>query len=197
MSGAGSAVNWWLEGGKILANGVVAGAVVFSLGVWRDRRARRRAGRALASKLADIFERYASDCADIPHQNAASSMNGAYDFSAVARIPEFPELPEDPAGWQALHRHLDIDARTFATTVKHAREMVSGVAENGDAIDAAVECNKQALQRGLAALNLAKRLRRHFRLKAFDPPWPMEAGMKEQLERILAREARSAASATD
>jgi len=197
MSGAGAAVNWWLEGGKILANGVVAGAVVFSLGVWRDRRARRRAGRALASKLIDLFERYATDCADVPHQNAASQMDGPYDFAAVARLPDFPELPEDPSGWPALDRHLDIDARTFATTVKHAREMINATAEHGDAIDMAVETNKLALQRGLAALDLAKRLRRHFRLKAFDPPWPMEAGMKEQLERILAREARSASSATD
>lgn len=192
MSGAGSAVNWWLEGGKILANGVVAGAVVFSLGVWRDRRARRRAGRALASKLIDLFERYATDCADVPHQNAASQMDGPYDFAAVARLPDFPELPEDPSGWQALDRHLDLDARTFATTVKHAREMIHATGENGDAVDMAVEANKLALQRGLAALDLAKRLRRHFRLKAFDPPWPMEAGMKEQLERILAREAKAA-----
>lgn len=197
MGGAGGAVNWWLEGGKILANGVVAGIVVVGLNAWRERRARSRAGRALATKLIDLFERFASDCSDIPHQNAANSMNGGYEFAAIARFPDFPPLPEDAAGWQALDRHLDVEARTFATTVKHAREMINGCSEHGDAVDTMVETNKQALQRGLAALNLAKRLRAHYGLKSFVAPWPMEAGMVEQLERILTREIRARAAATD
>jgi hypothetical protein len=198
MSGdPGGQINWWLEGAKILANGLVAGLVVFCLNAWRDRRARHRAARALAAKLIDLFERYASDCSDIPHQNAAAQRDGPYDWASLARIPEFPELPEDAAGWQALGGDLDIRARTFATTVKHAREMISGVMENGDADEGQVEIEIHALQRGLDALDLAKRMRRRFGMAAFDPPWPMEAGMKEQLERIRARQARAAASALD
>lgn len=180
---------------KAFAGGIIAAAITLAVNGRRLDKDLERAARTLAIQLTDIFERYALECASIPGQHAGNQRDNPYDYSRIATLPAVPDLPTDEAGWRALDTALAIDARTFATRRRQSGDMVTGVAEHGDADDIEGEVEDQAVILGDAAWRLAVRFRTRYKLGASHVTWDIADHFVQGFARIEQTRVANAAHA--
>lgn len=176
---------------KIALGGVLASFITLYINGRRQDRELHRAASNIAGQLIAQFEGYAIACVKVPAQNAEGrrGCQDPYDGSGLSSLPEFPDLPQDDAGWRALPLGLAIDCRTFTARVGLSQDAVSSLADHGDADDVHQEMDKQALILTLGAWRLAADLRERFAIAKGNAGWPIEEESRRRLEEIQAREA--------
>lgn len=182
---------------KAVAGGIIASSITLYVNGYRLDKDIERAARTLAIQLTDIFERFGLECAAIPNQHAANGRDNPYDYSGIAALPTVPDLPSDDAGWRALDTVLAIDARTFATRRRQSGNVVSGIAEYGDADDIEGEVEDQAIVLGDAAWNLALRFRERYKLGATHVDWNIADHFKQGFARIAQEKAENVVYAAE
>jgi hypothetical protein len=161
---------------KVLVGGLLAAGLALFFSGRRQDRDLERAGRQLAIRLIDLFERFAYACAEVPSKNAMHPRHEPYDFGSLAHLPALDPLPDDDAGWRAIEPSFAIDGRTFGGRIEQARGAISWAGEGGgDADDMEVEINHQSCVLGEEAWNLARRMREHYGLGEARPGWDIDA----------------------
>lgn len=162
----------WLQTVINLVIAIIGGtlAAIISLSVDGRRRTqdRNRAASHLATRLIDVFERYAVSCANAIQTNNNNYHESPYDFQGIASLPTLDALPEDDIGWRAIDPTLSIEAQTFGNRITGSEQFIRGVVEYGDSEDVESEVNKHATLLGASAWNFAASLRNRYAFPAGD-----------------------------
>lgn len=191
-----AALDPWLnagaEIGKIALGGVLAAFVTLFVTGLRQTRELERAASHLATRLVDIFERFGIGCGDIRQFHLNTQAEDPYDWSAVGRLPELPNLPEDDVGWRAIESRFAIFARTFGIRLDRAAGAIRWEAEQSDADETAFEVERQATTLGLEALGFARDIRVRYEFPAADFGWDLRGHLESELARIAAVDERRA-----
>lgn len=186
----------WLAGlgevAKIGVGGVLAATVTLYFNGRRQNRELDRAARSLATRLIEIFERYAAACAEAHHWQAHKSMEDPYDWSAVGSVPALGELPDDDAGWRAIEPRFAIFARTFGMRIERSIGIVRWEAEMTDAEDTAYEVERQVAKLGHEAISYSAELRSQYSLGDADFGWDLRGHFIGELHRNEVRDAAKA-----
>lgn len=147
----------------------------------RERKASRQQGHYLALRLANLLERFASDCHSfVKHIDVAFDANG--DPSTFpTTLPAAPLYPEDDSGWRNLdsalaHRVLALTIdRNAAQTVVDADLLESG------SRSAPFECSRLAAILGLQAWEIAVAIRTKYRLLEYRPQFPFHEALSKRV----------------
>lgn len=171
---------------KIALGGVVAASVTLFVTGLRQTRELDRAASHLATRMVDIFERFGIGCGDVRQFHLNSQAEDPYDWSAVGRLPGFPDLPEDDVGWRAIEARFAIFARTFGIRLDRAAGAIRWEAEQSDADETAFEVERQAATLGLEALEFARDIRARYKFPEADFGWDLRGHLESELARIAA-----------
>jgi len=182
---------------KTVAGGMIAAIITLAVSGRRLDKDLERASRMLAIQLTDIFERFALECAAIPNQHAGNRREAPNDYGGIAPLPTVQNLPTDDAGWRALDAALAIDARTFDTRRQQSANVVSNIAEYGDADDIEGEVEDQAIILGDAAWKLALTFRERYKLGPTHIGWNVADHFAQGFARMAQQKEQNALYAAE
>lgn len=165
--------------------GVFVGAVLNQgYTTFKEWRGRRRSGEIVAMILAFALEDYADKCASTRATFADYRSSRGASGEPDASLPILPDFSEK-TDWRSLGKKYAADALAFHARVGIERGYVRAMWEHADADEGWSEVAARAVELGVAALKIAQRLRKDFRL---DPP-PAAPGW--DVGEYLAREAEA------
>ena len=186
----------WLSGfleiSKIAIGGVVAATLALIFNSRRENQELNRAASSLATRLIDVFERYAIACAEIPNQHGSIVRDDPYDWRGLASLPELGMLPSDDAGWRAIKPQFAIFARTFETNIEQSRGVIRWEAEQGDAEDTESQIERQAMILGRSAWAFACEMRDGYGFEERDIGWDIPRHFCDEEVRFTEHDARRA-----
>ncbi len=135
---------------------------------WRDDRARKRGGRALAILLAVTFEEYALACANLIASNNLHQSSGGQDGNMSVKFPELTPF-WDSDNWGNLDHLLTERVLTFPNILRQAEISFrfASEMENDDEGDAIDRFKDDASNTALKAWDLACDLRTTYGVVAF------------------------------
>jgi len=147
--------------------GVVVG-VVLNQGYTtvREWRGRRRSGEIAAMILAFALEDYADKCASTRATYADYRSSRGASGEPDSSLPVLPDF-SDKTDWRSLGKKRTAEVLGFHARVGNERGYIRAMWQHADEGSGWPEVAARAVELGVAALKIARRLRKEFRL---DPP---------------------------
>jgi hypothetical protein len=176
-----------------LSTGFVTAALNQGIGWWRESAQRRgsttRDARYLAIRLAVVLEEFAITCADWIGDNDMFRDSAGHAGKRHGSIPELAPYPDEPV-WTTLTPAFLARVLTFRNEVTLADKAIEFWADvDRECIPG--ETDQQCGKVGYIAWVLAKDMRKHYGLGAFDPSktsWDVVKVLKPLHDKALKRD---------
>lgn len=155
--------DWATIAQSFLGAGFATALVQIVVPVIRDNRAARRRGAFHALQVALYLEHYARQASDIVSDDEMLSDSSGHAGEKAESMPKLGTMPDDADGWRALPQGLMERAMSFPQRVgDSSREiMFMWTVDGPEELSSTI--SRECVDRGLDALDLAARLRDHYR----------------------------------
>lgn len=138
---------------------------------WREQTSSKREAAYLALRLATVFERYAHDAADMVNDNDNFASSRGEVGQWKAELPSLGSLPDEKERWRDLPVELTSSVLDFTPTRDTGERRIRQAYDVMDAEEASAILRTSALQLGMRALNVGRRLREAYKLPKPEESW--------------------------